>query len=172
MTRTCRCNANKHPGTGDHDNVVLEGAKTFCSDRCVFALQNMIPGDVLDRNNIIVKTRRFPDQECVAPIIYEKLVDGNGKALSMIKAGTQLSKHELMHSELHITDEETLRLGLGLVVTTEPGPLSGKNELAVLAVVDDSPAASLPLPNRNAECEGQRRIFAVSVISPHSLKPT
>ena len=125
---------------GDHKALQLNGPKMFTSERCVFALQNLIPGDVLDRNKIIVKPRRATDQECVSPIVFEQLVDGRGVAVQMIRSGAQLSGQDITHPDLQISDAETLRLGLGLVVKTERGRFGGKDEISVSDVVEQGPA--------------------------------
>ena len=39
----------------------------------------------------------------------------------MIRSGAQLSKTDVKHPDLQISDAETLRLGLGLVVNMVPG---------------------------------------------------
>jgi len=125
---------------GDHKALQLAGPKMFTSERCVFALQNLIPGDILDRNKIIVKPRRATDQECVSPIVFEQLVDGRGVAVQMIRSGAQLAGQDITHPDLQISDAETLRLGLGLVVKTERGRFGGKDEISVSDVVEQGPA--------------------------------
>jgi hypothetical protein len=59
-------------------SFVWAGPKLFNPDRVVFALQNLMPGDILDRNKIIIKPRRTTDshKDSISPIVFDMLVDG------------------------------------------------------------------------------------------------
>lgn len=148
---------NREFCTGDHEEMELVGPRLFNAERCVFALQNLIPGDTFDRNKLIVKARRYPEQDSISTMIFDTLVDGRGVATQMIKAGQQLPKAAAQHPELQISDAETLRLGLGLVVTIVPGKYGGKNEVVVADVVDQSSAARAGIRRGDVlvECHGK-----------------
>ena len=148
---------NREFCTGDHEEMKLIGPRLFNADRCVFALQNLIPGDTFDRNKLIVKARRYPEQDSISTMIFDTLVDGRGMATIMLKAGQQLPKSAAQHPELQISDAETLRLGLGLVVQIIPGKYGGRNEVVVADVVDQSSAfrAGIKRGDVLVECHGQ-----------------